>query len=194
MQERERYRTVSRFSADGLKAVAENLALLLVIEWMLIKSRNTAGLAAMLPLVLEVGAAELQIKHIQNCESQVLAERLILGLPACAVDMHTSIGKRVITEFSRAVKQKHPRLFQAVPSVPKLLGMAIFHIEGSKLDRWPENETLAQYRERVERAKLQALGLHPASHAKLYRMLEAESELLWQIRKSHQLSAFGASK
>ncbi len=201
VQERGQYRTLSRFNADALNSVVEKLHLPPVIAWMLIKGRNTSGLAAMLPLVLEAvsdGAADLQIKQFRNGKSKVLAEKHILGVPACAADMHTSIGRQAITQLSEVVKQKHPRFFEASPDVishSKLFGMAIFHFEGSKLNCWLECGTLAKYRERVERAELQTLGLSdPASRQQLYQIVETECQLLWQIRKAHLLSAFGKGR
>jgi len=195
------YRPVSRFNGDALITVAEKLDLPPVIAWMLIKGRNTSGLAAMLPLVLEAvsdGAADLQIKHFCKSKSKVLAENPILGVPACAADMHTSIGRRAIAQYSEAVKQKHPRFFEAIQdgiSHSKLFELAIFHLEGSKLNRWLECGTLAGYREQVERAELKTLGLSdPASHQQLYQILETECQLLWQIRKAHLSSAFYAGK
>jgi hypothetical protein len=131
---------------------------------MLIEGRNTSGLAAMLPLVVEAvaDATDLQTKHITEGEPKALAEKPILGLPAYSADMYTRVGKSAIAEFSGAIRQKHPRFFETIPDArthSKLVGMAIFHAEGSKLDRWLENKILAQYRERVEHAELHVRGL-----------------------------------
>ena len=155
----------------------------------------------MLPLVLEAiinSVTGFQIKWYRNGEAKALAEKPILSVPACAADMHTSIGRRAIAQFSEAVKQKHARFFEAVPDVgshAKLLGMAMFHAEGSRLDRWLENEAIAQYRERIEEAELQALGLpNRTAQRQLYQVLKTECRLLWRIRKSHLLSAFGKGR
>jgi hypothetical protein len=73
--------------------------------------------------------------------------------------------------------------------------MAIFHVEGSRLDCWLENKTIAQYRERIEQAELPAMGMRdPASRQQLYRILEAEHRLLLKIRQSHLRAAFGKSR
>jgi hypothetical protein len=199
VQEGRWHRPVSRFNADALSTVAEKLDLPPVIAWILLEGRNTEGLAAMLPLAVEAATngADLQIRQTNGGE-QVFAERPILGVPACSADMHTRAGKDVIAEFSRVIKHKHPRFFESIPDArthSKLMGMAIFHFEGSKLDRWLENKTLAEYRERIERAELHALGLpDPVSHHKLYRILEVECELLWQIRQSHLRAMFGKGR
>ena len=153
----------------------------------------------MLPLVFEavMSGAGFQIGQTKGGE-RVFAEKPILGVPACAADMYTRVGKGVIAEFSKALRQKHPRFFESIPNArthSKLVEMAIFHVEGSKLDRWLENKTLAEYRERIEQAELQALGLpDPASRPKLYRILESESELLRQIRQSHLRAAYGKGR
>jgi len=167
---------------------------------MLIEGRNTAGLAAMLPLVMEAmeNATDLQTKEVDAGEPKAFVEKLIVGVPACSVDMYTRIGKSVIAEFSSALRQRHPRFFENIPDArthSKLVGMAIFHVEGSKLDRWLENKTVAEYRDRIEQAELHALGLpDPASRRKLYRILETERDLLWQVRQAHLQAVFGTDR
>jgi len=157
------------------------------------------ALAAMLPLVVEAATngADFQIRQTKGSE-QVYAEKPFLGVPACSADMYTRVGKGVIAEFSKAIRQKHPRFFESFPdarSLSQLVGMAIFHVEGSKLDRWLENKTLAEYRERIEQAELYTLGLpDPESRHKLYRILEGECELLWQIRQSNLRATFGKGR
>jgi hypothetical protein len=107
------------------------------------------------------------------------------------LDMHTALGKRAIKDFAKAIRQKQARLFDTVPSESQLVGMALFHVEGSKLDRWLECEELAKYHGQIERTELQALGVSdPASHHELYAIVGAEFELLWQFREAHLLSAF----
>ena len=151
----------------------------------------------MLPLALEAVTSDpagVEIKHLENQSGNVEAEKLILGLPAFAADQYTSIGKRAISEFAKQVNEIHVTLFsemRAPASLSKLVGMAIFHVEGSKLDRWLENATMANYRNQIEHAELQVLGMHdPAFRKKLYDLLDDERELLWRIRQSHLLAAF----
>jgi hypothetical protein len=200
VQEGRWHRTLSRFNPGALRAIAKKLHLPPAVAWMLIEGRNTAGLAAMLPLVVEAvaDATDLQTKQIDEGEPKALAEKPILGLPACSADMYTRVGKAAIADFTRAIKQKCPRLFENIRDArtySKLMGMVIFHFEGSKLDRWLENSALADYRERVEQAELQTLGvLDPALRQRLYRLLELEHRLLWQIRRSHLRKAFGDSR
>lgn len=185
-------RTVSRFNADALRTVAEKLDLPEVIAWMLVEGRSTSGLAAMVPLVLEAIARSQPPRIMQH---ELLAEESIFGLPACAADMYTRVGKHVTAEFAKAIRDKHPRFFEGVPDArahAKLLGMALFHAEGSKLDRWVESGTLTEYREAIEEAELRGLGW-PKSEPRhrVYQMLDAERRLLWQIRRSHMRAAFG---
>jgi hypothetical protein len=73
-----------------------------------------------------------------------------------------------------------------------MVGMAIFHAEGSKLDRWLTNAAVVACREGIERVELHALGLSNVElHRPLYRILEAERRLLWQVRQSHLRASFG---
>ena len=193
------HRSVSRFNGGAVSEVAKRLELPEIITCLMVEGRNTDGLAAMLPLVLEAVAdgTELRIKY-SEVRQGLSRERPILGLPAFSVDMYTRVGKKAIAEFSRTILERHPHLFAAVPDVrqhAKIMEMAIFHAEGSKLDRWLENKTLAEYRERIEQAELRALGLpDPASRLQLYRILEAEGQLLWQIRQSHLRAALGKDR
>ena len=112
--------------------------------------------------------------------------------------MYTRVGKSAIAEFSAAIKQKHSRFFESIldaRSNARLVGMAIFHFEGSKLDRWMENKVITEYRERIEQTELRALGLpDPAACHKLYRILETECELLLHIRQSHLRAAYGKER
>ena len=190
-------RTLSRFNASGLNAVAENLDLPPVLAWMLIAGRHTAGLAAMLPLVMEavVGATDLHIGQMDAGEATVFAEKPVMGLPACTADQYTRVGKAAIAEFAKAIREKHPSFFDNAPDTrnhSKLIAMAIFHFEGSKLDRWLECKAVAECRERIELVELRDLGLaDPEARQQLYRILETEGELLWKIRKAHFRAAFG---
>lgn len=193
-------RTLSRFNAGALKAVADKLDLPPIITWMMVAGRHTRGLAAMLPLVLEAtdNATDIQIMEIAVGDARTFAEKPLFGVPSCSADQYTRVGKAAIAEFTRTIKQKHPQFFDSTPDArghSRLLGMAIFHFEGSKLDRWIENRALAQYREQIERAELQALGLpDPETHEQLYRILETESRLLWKIRKSYLSTAYGTGQ
>ena len=192
-------RTLSRFNASALKAVAKKLHLPPVIAWMLIEGRNTAGLAAMLPLAMEaVADTDLHTELMDAGDAKAFAEKVVVGVPACAADQYTRVGKGAIAEFTKAIRDKHPRFFENAPdgrSHSKLVSMAIFHFEGSKLDQWLETKATAEYRQRIECIELQALGLpDPESHVELYRILEVESELLWRIRQSHLRAAYGRGR
>jgi hypothetical protein len=186
-------RTVSRFNGKALGVVADRLELPEVIGWLMIEGRHTAGMAAMLPLVWEaVQSADLRIGH-----ADLRVERPILGLPPYAADMYTRSGKGAIAEFSKVLRERYARFFKVLPEtriLPKLIGMAIFHAEGSKLDRWLEHKTLTGFREQIERIELQALGLpDPDSHRTLYRMLDEERPLLRHLRLSHVQAAIAES-
>ncbi len=192
MQEGRWSRAVSRFNADALNAVSEKLDLPPLMAWMIAKGRNTLALAAMLPLVLE---ATTKRNELRIEKSKLQTEKLILGLPAYAADQYTRCGRSAIAEFSSMLRLRHPHFFEAIPDArnhAKLVGMAIFHAEGSKLDRWVENQTLAAYREQIEQFELQALGWpESAPRHQVYELLETERRLLWKIRQSHLQDAFG---
>ncbi len=193
VQEGRWHRTLSRFNEKALSVVADRLELPEILGWLMIEGRHTAGLAAMLPLVLEAAQSdELRIEQASLFEGKP-----ILGLPQYAADMHTRAGKGAIAQFAMMLRTRHPRFFEAIPdtrTLPKLVGMAIFHAEGSKLDRWLENKTLASYREQIERVELQVLGLtEPELHRTLYRILDEERPLLRRIRQSHLQAAFGGT-
>ena len=190
-------RPVSRFNPAALSAVAERLDLSPVIRWMLINGRHTSGLAAMLPLALEAALNGTEALHVMQWKAngaQVYSVKSIVGVPAYSADQYTALGRQAIAEFSKAMKDKYSALFEGVPSASKLLGMAIFHAEGSKLDRWVENPMIADYRRRIEQIELQVLGLAPELHQQLYAVLETESRLLWQIRHDRLTSAFRGGK
>ena len=192
-------RTVSRFNPVALKSVSEKLDLPEVISWLLAEGRHTAGLAAFLPLVLEAITIKAPV-HVANWDSaeQTYSERLIHGLPAFAADQYTQVGKASISEFTGLVRETHAQFFGNLPdnrNHPKLICMALFHHEGSRLDRWLENDVLAAYREQIEQAEVAALGW-PASSPRqpLYELLDSESRLLWRIRRKRMLGTSGTQR
>ena len=186
-------RRLSRFSEKGLTVVADRLALPEAVAWLMVGGRNTAGLAAMLPLVWE-GVHQSADLHIE--ESKLPTQKSILGLPPYAADMYTRIGRKAIAEYATAIADRYPDYFQNVRGLgrAKLVQMALFHTEGSKLDRRIENTTLADYREQIEEIELRSLGLPDRlSQRALYEVLETERHLLWSVRRSHMIAAFRRS-
>jgi hypothetical protein len=187
-------RTLSRFNEKALRVVANRLDLPEEIARAVLEGRLTAGLAAMLPLVFE--AAQTGEMRVQV--SKLTRPRYILGLPAYAVDMYTRVGRHAIAEFSQVIRQEHSRVLERVGDarrLARLVGMAIFHLEGSKLDRRIENKTLTVYREQIEKVELQTLGWpEPESPEPLYDVLRIEDQLLWKIRRTHMLAAFDGNR
>jgi len=164
-----------------------------VVASLIVEGRHTAGLAAMLPLVLEAArTSELLTKA-----GELKRTKAVLGLPAYAADIYTRVGRSAIAEFSKLIKERHPRFFgdiSGVRNLPRLIGMAIFHVEGCKLDRWVENSALADYRDQIEAKELQTLGWPKLeSRRRLYQILESERELLWEVRRAHMHAAFGVN-
>lgn len=174
-------RTLSRFDAQALSAVAVKLRLLPLSAWMLAHGRKTAGLASMLPIVLEL--AEQQPTSIETWKDDD-PEPYILNLPPFAYDMHTSIGKKAIAQYAGLLYRKYD-CFRKVrrQRLGEAVGMGLFHVEGSKLDHFLTGCALHELKRRTEEAELDAQGVVGASaQAKLYGLLSQHSPQLWEAR------------
>jgi hypothetical protein len=178
------YRTISRFQPDAFKGVADALELPPIIRWLMAKGRNTSGLAAMLPLVMEALLQDEKRIHVKE-SLDVDPDPEILGLPGYAFDMHTAIGRQAIGRFAKFLSEKYWQWFGAFKAsqFSTIVGMALFHVEGSRLDRALNAPALHEYRERIEAVELDHRGF-PGHEARqlLYRILGLEASALWELR------------
>lgn len=175
-------RTLSRFNGAALTQVAKRLSVPPLIGWMLEHGKKTSGLAAMLPLVLEmIGSEKPEVGFWEDPDP----EPYIVGLPPYAYDMHTGIGRKAITRYAGLLFHKYDCLKTVRRTrLGEAVGMGLFHIEGSRLDRYLSTRALDSLHVRTEEAELNARGVHgEEAQEKLYRVLTQHSAQLWNARQ-----------
>lgn len=150
--------------------------------------RRTAGMSIML-LASRRLAGPCHVEQLPLTPVQLIA-----GVPDCAVDQYTRIGRAVIAQFV-AKNERVKRLVNDLPrgvDAVKLVSMGVFHVDGSLLDRRLASDALDDLRDEVAQAELEALGLPSKSGLRqsLYGHLEAEMKSLTALRVGALRRAF----
>lgn len=152
-----------------------------LIHQVLMAGKGMYGLPALLPPVL--GLLRDQPEQI------VVGDRdldLIEGpIPVSALDAHTRIGQRAIRTWLREAKG----LFEYLSALglrvraEKIVRTALFHVEGSLLDRRLTNDRLDRLLRDTEDAELERAGLPAARGPDLYALMRENLPLLNMIRR-----------
>jgi len=185
-------RTLRAVDVEAEDAIRELVALgcLSQLEgYMALQSRRTAGLSLMLLATSWLGdGAEPPLS------GKTPSVQLIAGVPTCALDQYTRLGRSV---FSSLASQSGPiRALMGEISGrverAKLIGMAVFHVDGSLLDKSRQSDVITNLRAEVELAELASFGLPPSEpwRQRLYGTLEAEAVMLEDLRTAALLRAF----
>lgn len=106
------------------------------------------------------------------------ASPYIEGIPVCAADMFTRVGKASFRELQRAVPALQPFTAQQ-------LGLGIFYLDGGLVDKELTAPGLNAIQRAGEMADLESAGLVPAGYADLRHSLRDSMELLNDIRQTH---------
>lgn len=185
-------RMLRAVDVDSEDAIQEMVSLGCVSQleaYMALQGRRTAGLSLMLLAAFRLDSGA-EIHH----NDKVPPVQLIARIPTCALDQYTRLGRAV---FSSLATQSDPirALMDEIPGRverSKLIGMAVFHVDGSQLDRSRRSEVITNLRTEVERAELASLGLPPSEswRQRLYETLEAEAVMLEDLRTAALLRAF----
>jgi hypothetical protein len=117
------------------------------------------------------------------------------GVPLCALDMHSEIGRASQAEFFEASTelQRFARDYVPGGSHRRLFRMAIFHAESGLLDRRLASEGLDELTEFWHCEEVRRLGMSdPSRRFELYDILRSEAFRLAAIRLKHLHSAGSA--
>lgn len=177
-----RYRTLSPCQPDALRRVAAEAPP--IITYLSGQARRTSGLAAMLPIVHELIVAETRIPLATGTKFPGAREQ-IHGVPACAFDMFNEVGRKAIALFMHeAGPVKKFITDKAKTRSPlRLLNMALFHAETSKLNRFIAADPFIQLTLDTEREEMREHGLiDPDDRHRLYALLTEHSHVLHQAR------------
>jgi hypothetical protein len=176
------YRRLSKFNAQALDQVCQNLAMPDCLRWLVARNAKVAGMAAMLPVV----SGLLDGAVVSAGQEFPCSMEMIEGLPLCSLDKYTRSGKVALQRWYAESDALQDFVRQYAPhSRPMpLINMAMFQIESCALDRSVTNPDLEEMKVITDEAELSALGLTDVAHRlPLYRLL---MELAGALRR-HRL-------
>ncbi len=180
------YRTLSPCQPDALRQVADRCGVPPIITYLTGQARRTASLAAMLPIACELldTGTETTVATQQDFPS---ARKKIKGVPACAFDMFSEVGRAAIAQFmTDAPRVKEFITAKAQTRSPaRLLAMALFHTESSRLHRYLASDSMTQLTQTVEAEEMREHGMvDPDDRHSLYALLEGQANVLYQARRT----------
>jgi hypothetical protein len=152
-----RYEVLSAPRMTYLMDVCEALGVPPVVQYLVQAGHNkTSYLNTILPLVHQLISNSPSLTVVEDN----IATPLVGGIPAATFDKYTQTGKQAMAYFAKActpVRQffeRHPDI-KPVP----VLGMLLFHIEGSLLDRSINFAGRGGILEEIESAEMAAYGM-----------------------------------
>lgn len=178
------YRTLSSCQPDSLRQVADVCGAPPIITYLSGQARRTSGLAAMLPIVYELIATETRIPITTGTEFPHAREQ-IHGVPACAFDMFSEVGRNAIAQFMNDAGPVKKFIAEKANtrSPLRLLNMALFHAETSKLNRFIAADSFIQLTLTTEQEEMREHGLiDPDDRHRLYALLADHSPVLHKAR------------
>lgn len=185
------YRTLSSCQPEALRQVADRCGVPPIITYLTGQARRTASLAAMLPIACELLATEANVATQPDFPN---ARKKIKGVPACAFDMFSEVGRAAIAQFmTDALRVKEFITEKARTRSPlRLLNMALFHTESSRLHRYLASDSMNQLTQTVEAEEMREHGMiEPDDRHSLYALLESQADVLYQARRTTASRLFG---
>lgn len=175
------YRTLSRCDLPALDVVGKQLNLPPSIRWLMARQQKSAGMAAMLPIAFEAAqhAVVLQGREFPHAMDSVD------GIPLCALDQYTQLGKTVLKQFYQSSDVLQEFAFKHVfgHSPQPLINLAMFQAESSLLDRYLSSPQLDGLTDATEAAEMRYLGMaDPTYRNELYGLLRCNADKLASIR------------
>lgn len=178
------YRTISPCQPEALRQVADRCGAPPIITYLSGQARRTSGLAVMLPIVHELIAAETRIP-IATETGLPHAREQIHGVPACAFDMFSEVGRKAIARFMNDAEPVKKFIAEKANtrSPLRLLNMALFHAETSKLNRFIAADSFNQLTLTTEQEEMREHGMtDPDDRHRLYALLADHSPVLHKAR------------
>lgn len=166
-----------------LGEIGRELELPAQITQVLVAGNSTHGLNALLPLVYELAANRpLRIEAGGALPDAEFLDGVVL---CSAADQHTWLGRAAIRQWISACPAlSHFLEYHGVADrAESVIGMALFHIEGSRLHRRLTNDCLESLRRETECAEMTSFGLTPTSADGLYELMRRHLCVLNSIRR-----------
>ena len=177
------YRCIRPADLSALAEVTQRLELPASARWIMHRQARTGGLAAQLPIALEAAVGS----RVTYGPRQLQSIAMIDGVPMCAIDQFSEMGKSVLTTFFRqsarlvkfSERWTEPRRCTAVFS------MALFHVESGILDRRLTSPMLDELTDETESLELRQRGLKAgADRHEIYGILRGELPRLHELRRA----------
>lgn len=170
--------------AAMLRRLSDRLELPILVKGSLLAGKATQGLGVSLPLILELlSKGPLLVKSVDPGPAGEILKGPIL---CSAVDQHTRSGQKAIRQWVHSVSELS-HFFRGrglAAKAERITRMALFHIEGSVLDRRLTNDCLDLLLEETERAEMCMVGLTPDDAAHLYSLMRRHHAALNLIRRA----------
>ncbi len=155
-----RYEVLSAPRMTYLMDVCETLGVSPTIQYLVQAGHNkTSYINTMLPLLHQIISNS---PTLSVAESNI-ATPLIGGIPAATFDKYTQVGKQAMAYFAKACAPVR-QFFERHPTIKPVaaLGMLLFHIEGSLLNRSINFAGRADILNEIEFAEMASVGIHDA--------------------------------
>ncbi len=167
-------------SRASLGVVASRLGLPSLLIDTLMCGGSTHGLNAMLALIYELMAQRPLRVEVASTNLAPLDNSILCA----AADQYTRLGREAIGRWMRSTRELSALLkMKGSQKATEIVGMALFHIEGSLLNTRLTNDCLEILREETERAELARLGISPNSSAELYAVMRSNLGALNDTRR-----------
>lgn len=169
--------------AVALSAICQALTLPPLVTRTLVSGKATDSMASFLPLIFELmGTRQLLVEEVSLRE---YAAPLDGAIVCAAADKHTRIGRRAIKEWINATPDLMVYFAKSgfAAQAERIIGIALFHVESSLLNRRLTNDCLELLREEYERSDMNALGIGSEGARELYRLMRLNHAGLNDIRR-----------
>lgn len=152
-----KYEVLSAPRMSYLMDICEALSVPRIVQYLVQAGHNkTSYLNAMLPLVQQRISSSPTLTE----KSGGIATPLLVGIPAATFDTYTQQGKQAMAYFAKACPPVR-KFFELHPKLKPVgvLGMLLFHTEGSLLDRSLDFMGRAEILQEVEAAEMASVGI-----------------------------------
>jgi hypothetical protein len=172
------YRSITPARPELMREVCRRLELTDIETTLFLSGQSTSeSLNIPLPLVAQLARGE----HREVQAKQIFEGKN--GILYVALDRHTRAGKKCFAKFALEVKpiadffHQHPKLNSVA-----VLGVAVFIVEGSQLNRWVVFPQADNLRQAFEQKFLEHVGVNGKRASELLNITRDNLPLLNQIR------------
>ena len=137
-----------------------------------------------LPLAMEVSRVEP--RQIVDSAGLPGSDVWVNGVPLCALDMHSSMGRKMLKVFCRSSSEirRFARECRPEVDVASAVSLALFHLDSGRMKQQIVTSASEELRERYETMELARCGISAAQRIQLYAAITADADRLNEVRES----------